>query len=158
MDSSSLANSYFRSEVRRVCIFGLCLETLSPGPLCMHTLIPTRVCAIAKHWLPSRPGMGNQRPFWSSLALGQLPGVKRTLPGSDSRRPESNVGSHRKQTFSISNTRQILGQLSAQKRHSQTMTELSILHNHGTGSQNDASYFSVLIHYFMVKRESPARP
>ena len=30
-------------EFRRVCIFGLCVETLSPGPVCIRTPAPLRV-------------------------------------------------------------------------------------------------------------------
>jgi hypothetical protein len=35
-----------RSELRRVCIFGLCLETLSPGPLCIRTRVPLWVSGL----------------------------------------------------------------------------------------------------------------
>jgi hypothetical protein len=39
MDSSLFARD-FVSDVRRVCIFGLSMETLSPSPQCMRTPVP----------------------------------------------------------------------------------------------------------------------
>ena len=39
MDSSQLARD-FVSDIRRVCIFGLSMETLSPSPQCMRTPVP----------------------------------------------------------------------------------------------------------------------
>ncbi len=39
MDPSCLARKHC-SELRRVCIFGFLVETLSPSPLCMRTPIP----------------------------------------------------------------------------------------------------------------------
>jgi hypothetical protein len=39
MDSSLLARG-FVSDIRRVCIFGLSMETLSPSPQCMRTPAP----------------------------------------------------------------------------------------------------------------------
>jgi hypothetical protein len=42
MDSSLLARG-FGSDIRRVCIFGFSVETLSPSPSCMRTPISLRV-------------------------------------------------------------------------------------------------------------------
>ena len=42
MDSSVFARD-FGSDIRRVCIFGLLMETLSPSPQCMRTPVPLRV-------------------------------------------------------------------------------------------------------------------
>jgi len=42
MDSSLFARN-FDSDIRRVCIFGLSMETLSPSPQRMRTPVPVRV-------------------------------------------------------------------------------------------------------------------
>ena len=42
MDSSLFARD-FVSDIRRVCIFGFSMETLSPSPQCMRTSVPQRV-------------------------------------------------------------------------------------------------------------------
>ena len=35
-----------RSDNRRVCIYGLLLETLSPGPVCIRSPVPLRVSGL----------------------------------------------------------------------------------------------------------------
>jgi hypothetical protein len=99
MDSSSLANSYFGSEFRRVCIFGLCVETLSPGPVCMRSPVPLRPANVSDRADGKSSGMRHKWTFEPSLAERQLPGVKQTLLGADSRRPEGNVTFLRKLPF-----------------------------------------------------------
>ena len=57
MDSSLLART-FVSDIRRVCIFGLLVETLSPSPQCMRTPIPLWVDGLmgleAEQVIPER--------------------------------------------------------------------------------------------------------
>jgi hypothetical protein len=38
--------SAFDSDVRRVCIFGFSMETLSPSPQCMRTPVPLWVVGL----------------------------------------------------------------------------------------------------------------
>ena len=45
MDSSLFARD-FVSDIRRVCIFGFSMETLSPSPQCMRTLVPLWVVGL----------------------------------------------------------------------------------------------------------------
>ena len=57
MDSSQLARA-LASDIRRVCIFGLLVETLSPSPQCMRTPVPQWVDGLmgleAEQVIPER--------------------------------------------------------------------------------------------------------